>query len=322
MKKIFTVIVFVLCAILLFPSYSLHTSAAEKLTSGYYTYIISSGKAKIVSVDNSLSGDVIVPTALDGYTVNEIGASAFSDLYNISSVVLPDTVGIIGEYAFSDCQSLNSIVLGNQTFSIGQSAFSNTKFFLNSNNWKNNVLYIGTALIKAKTNINSTYSVNDGTTVIADQAFLNCKSLVTVKLPDSLIHIGDLAFYYCKALKNVQYSGSGKTLSKMTIGTNNKSLLESLWHYDGYLFLSNCDAGDINGDKSVDNKDFFILFKYVSGSNVETVKYALDVNGDKAINSRDAMCLLKYVSGWDVEIHYTNSGDSSGGDDQGSVIVF
>ena len=61
-------------------------------------------------------------------------------------------------------------------------------------------------------------------------------------------------------------------------------------------------AGDINGDKSVNNKDLTRLFQYLSDWDVEVDDSALDVNGDGSVNNKDLTRLFQYLSDWDVEI--------------------
>lgn len=58
-------------------------------------------------------------------------------------------------------------------------------------------------------------------------------------------------------------------------------------------------AGDINGDKSADNKDLLRLFKYLSGWDVDYVEAALDVNGDGNVNNKDFTRLFKALTDWD-----------------------
>ena len=64
------------------------------------------------------------------------------------------------------------------------------------------------------------------------------------------------------------------------------------------------EPGNINGDKEVDNKDVFTLFKYLSGANVEHDAFALDVNNDGYADNKDVVTLFKYVSGGDVNAYY------------------
>ena len=60
--------------------------------------------------------------------------------------------------------------------------------------------------------------------------------------------------------------------------------------------------GDINDDKTVDNKDLIRLFQYLSEWGVEVNEAALDVNGDTAVDNKDLIRLFQYLSEWGVDI--------------------
>ena len=62
------------------------------------------------------------------------------------------------------------------------------------------------------------------------------------------------------------------------------------------------NAGDINGDGNVNNKDLTRLMKALAGEDVEVVTETLDVNGDGNFNNKDLTRLMKFIAGEDVEI--------------------
>ena len=58
-----------------------------------------------------------------------------------------------------------------------------------------------------------TYNGSDFTVMmIGDEAFLNCSSLTSVTIPNSVIAIGTNAFYLCTKLSNVVIGNSVKTI--------------------------------------------------------------------------------------------------------------
>ena len=102
---------------------SLPFSASAASTEGYYTYEVSGGQATIVDVDESISGYVIVPTALGGYPVTTIGANAFSYCNNITKVAVPGCVKTIGKSAFTMTSGLTEAVFCSGVKTIGEYCF-------------------------------------------------------------------------------------------------------------------------------------------------------------------------------------------------------
>jgi hypothetical protein len=70
------------------------------------------------------SSDVEIPSEIDGTPVVKIGSHSFEANYNITSVVIPESVTVIGESAFMDCGSLESVDLPETLTEIQRAAFS------------------------------------------------------------------------------------------------------------------------------------------------------------------------------------------------------
>ena len=68
--------------------------------------------------------NIIVPKAIDGYTVSSIGDNAFQDCSNLAEVTIPETVTEIGDSAFSGCSNLSEITMqGTTPPTVGANAF-------------------------------------------------------------------------------------------------------------------------------------------------------------------------------------------------------
>lgn len=150
--------------------FAFSASAETYYTEGYYTYSVWSGEATIRGVDTSISGDVIIPSSLGGYSVTGIGYAAFKNCEKITSVTLPNSVRTISNSAFYGCTSLEDISIPDSVTSIGTYAFYNC------------------------TSLKSVI-IPDSVKFIDYCAFYNCTSLNSITVPDSVSSIGHDAFY-------------------------------------------------------------------------------------------------------------------------------
>lgn len=109
--------------------------SAESFTVDNLTYTVNNdGKSVTLTEGRQATGDLVIPDAVNGYTVTAIGKGAFGETPSsigsgsntaITSLVLPSTLVTIGEYAFSGCTSLTGdIVIPNSVESIGEYAFA------------------------------------------------------------------------------------------------------------------------------------------------------------------------------------------------------
>ena len=81
------------------------------------------GEIGIAAISESTTGNVTIPSMLDGYAVVGICNSAFREI-PISEVVIPAGVKSIGEKAFMQCGNLISVTLPEGLTFIGEEAFS------------------------------------------------------------------------------------------------------------------------------------------------------------------------------------------------------
>ena len=179
--------------------------------------------------------EIIIP---DSVTI--IGENAFSACKSLATVTIGNSVTSIGTFAFYDCKSLISITIPDSVTSIGNAAFVNTGYYNNSSNWKNDVLYIGNHLIKAKTSITGAYEIKNGTKCIGSYAFFDCESLTSITIPSSVTSIGIYAFYNCTGLTVITIPNSVISIGAGAFEccTNLESVIipESVTNIGNYVF--------------------------------------------------------------------------------------
>jgi len=184
------------------------------------------------------SGNVVIPSQIDGVDVVTIGEQAFAGCSDLLKLTIPDTVTSIGAGAFNKCNSLTSITMGANMQSIGEKAFSGCsnlttlkiganvqnigeRAFLNCCGMTsidvdvNNTFYSsnsGVLFDKGQTTLicyppgrsNSSYSVPDGVETLSPDAFAICMNLQSVTVPASITSIGSYAFYSCENLTEIK----------------------------------------------------------------------------------------------------------------------
>lgn len=199
-----------------------------------------------------------------------ISEYAFENCISLKEMTIPDSVTMLADYVFQNCSSLNSLVIGkgitklagpsgnyfdpfdgctalenivlpNGLTSINTELFNDTAYYNDPSNWKDGALYIGPYLIAVKPSVSGSYAIADGTTLIADDAFFECK-LTSVTMPDSVEYVGNNAFNSCYSLKEVQFSKNIKEIGYnafMGCSLEEADLPQGLQTIEGGAFDSN-----------------------------------------------------------------------------------
>lgn len=241
MKKIIAIFLsaILILSICSFPAFSVE--------SGNYSYILEDGKAVITGYSGNETS-FSVPATLDGYPVFAIGEGAFQGNKNIVSVTLPDGICQIRENAFESCVKLAQINLPASITRFGENAIENTAYYNDKSNWtirpkdlgsssggwnfgngqdtipwefikasKLEYLYLGTVLVKCF--VDGSYSVKNGTTVIADGAFCGEENFKSCSLPSTTVTLGARAFKDCIALISVSIKDNCKIYEDAFLNT-------------------------------------------------------------------------------------------------------
>lgn len=102
------------------PSAEQETTAQKE--TARFLYITENNEATITGY----TGDdthIVIPSAIDGYTVTKIAENAFSSK-ELKSVIITNGISRIDWFAFEGCTSLDSVTIPSSVTSIGYSAFA------------------------------------------------------------------------------------------------------------------------------------------------------------------------------------------------------
>lgn len=209
-------------------------------------------------ITDAIVGNNILRLLTNG-TIHQVDED---DLYKVMS---------LRKYAFCSCRNLSNITLPNNITSIGEQAFANTEYYNNTSNWENDTLYIGNCIIKGKTALSGELYIKPNTSVIADSAFVECRQLTRVIIPNSVITIGRNAFNDCTSLTEIDIPDSVRQISdrafhycsnltSVEIGNGVKTIGESAFEDCGKLY--NVKLG--NSVEVIGKRAFFRCHKLTS----------------------------------------------------------
>ena len=189
---------------------------------------------------------LVVPSVINGKTVEGIGAEAFSGIVesHAKKIVFPNTVRYVEMSAFESI-SLVELVFNGPVSYLEESSFEYCATLTS--------LKLGTGLteipFRAFSNCSSLKATDipEGITSIKENAFGGCSSLRTVVLPSSLTTVENGAFDDCTSIKSVFFKGSEEEFDAIDFTNGNKELTDATvyfyseeqpteegvyWHYD------------------------------------------------------------------------------------------
>jgi len=223
-------------------------------TGGQWLYRLYNGDAVIVRCVEKPSGEVMIPSELDGYPVICIGFAALSFCENVTGVTIPDSVAIIGDEAFCGCTNLTEISIPDSVIDIGINPFAGcnlTSFSGPSNSpvyeVRDGVLYDKQQkmLISYPGAKVGTYVIPDDVLLIGEKAFNMCGGLTGVTIPNGVTGIGMQAFSECDGLTDLSIPDSVTDIGIFAFsrcnGLTEMIIPDSVTKIDNGIF-SNCSS--------------------------------------------------------------------------------
>lgn len=162
--------------------------------------------------------NLVIPSTVEynGVTlkVTTVEKDAFWFDNYLKKVTLSDNTETIGSRAFASCDNLSIVSLGKKLKIIGAEAFAHCG---NKGTFTSVTLPNTVEIIRDNAFMDCRYlvSVTFGNKIqsIGDNGFWNCEALTKVTLPGSLNSIGESAFACCDALQEVSFQqGNGNTV--------------------------------------------------------------------------------------------------------------
>lgn len=182
----------------------------------------------------------------NGVTFTSIPADAFNSCTALKRVVLPEGIKSIGDYAFSDATALEEVILPAGLEKIHYQAFSVCKS-LKTIDIPDSVTYIDGFCFEFSGLEEIDLSGLNMEYLGGSDIFRYCKSLTSVKLPETLKTLGSSTFEECIALKHIDLPKTLETIGPRAFrsaGLNEIQLPETIKTIGSVAFL-NCPIKEI-----------------------------------------------------------------------------
>lgn len=174
---------------------------------------------------------------IDGVTT--IGAYAFEDFTELSTVRLPNTLVEIGDYAFSYCVQLAWVLnsdleqrIPDNAITIGEGAFQ-VCLSISELTLGRSVSEIGQNAFASCVSMKQIV-LSPSLTTIGDGAFRDCNALSTISIPDGVTYIGENAFSACTNLKEFVFHGDAPYIHNQAFAEGSETL-----HITAYYPVNN-----------------------------------------------------------------------------------
>lgn len=222
-------------------------------------YRIEDDKIVIIGCKEHASGDVVIPSTIDGYTVDTISYGAFYACTKITSLTIPSTVKTIKERISLESRGLKTIYVD-----------PNNPNYISING----VLFdkdITTLIAYPQAKTENKYQIPKTVKDIGNYAFACCENLTEITIPNNITRIGEAAFAYCTGITSMNIPSKTNDIDTTAFahcdnlkGVNIDKNNETYSSIDGNIFT---------------NKGT-VLYAYTLGNHIDSYKIP---NGTKEI---------------------------------------
>lgn len=241
MKKIITILLVSTLVVCLCACSSPKASPIED-----FEYEFEDGTAIITGYIGS-DLDIVIPDMIEDRPVTTIAQDAF-ELYDLTSVIIPDGVKNIEMQAFNNCECLTDITVPTTLEFVSSDAFWGTPWY---DSQPEGVLYINDVAIGYKGQFTDEIHIENGTKTITGSAltcdgsyiqgtenitvFGKCNS---VYIPDSVSYIGYHAVGYAEYYYHPHNNTNWSQITGFTIYGKPGSVAETYANENGFTFIS------------------------------------------------------------------------------------
>ena len=185
-------------------------------------------KTTLVAYPGKKSGAFTIPNS-----VTRIENNAFQCCQSLTGITIPNSVESIGSLAFQYCAGLTSVAIPNSVTYIDEfGAFAACGSLTAINVDSGNANYSsdqGVLYDKSKTTLmqypagktGSSFAIPNSVTSIGVEAFMDCKSLISITIPNGVTSIESYAFESCTSLTTITIPGSVTSIDGGAFGNCN-----------------------------------------------------------------------------------------------------
>lgn len=252
-------------------------------------------------------------------SVVTIATEAFANSHNLTSVTIPNSVKTIETAAFFQCDGLKNIAIPGSVETLYDGVLSSCSSLTNV------VINEGVEYIYKKAFYNCVnlerITIPSSIKRIDSWVFYGCSRLTDVwymgseeERKNTNIHsdmnhnLLSATWHYNSCIERENHTYDYDCDKECNV-CGKKRNTGHVYDDENDIICNICGAekppyisGDINDDKSINNKDLGLLMQYLNNWNVEIVAETADVNGDDAVNNKDYGLLMQYLNNWDVEL--------------------